>query len=336
MLTPIPKPKVSIAILFYNQEKYVNECLDSVVRQKTTVPFEIVIADDCSTDGTRALLSAYQQRYPTLIRLIFNDKNKGLLLNRKVAYDNCRGKYIALLDGDDYFLGETRLQEQFDYLEANPEYGVVYGDQSIIIEQRNGTFTYLKSSLTQFNHKPIVGEVYENLVDRCFVPICTSFVRKELIDKYLELEEWKRLGFKTDDYPMWLALSRVTKFGFINKPLTVYRHFVGTISNPKDVEKALKYKASCFQIVLYFLKMHPVSDATKEKFLTKYHTFHIDYAFYTKDTDKVKESLEYFKQSGRDSFLFYWYYFSTTNIWLWWMLRFARRYFSAARLRYPV
>lgn len=110
--------QVSVCIVTYNQEKYIAECLDSLVNQKTNFNFEIIVGEDCSTDGTRAIVQKYVDQYPELIVPLFHEKNVGPVENLKQVYLKANGKYIAHMDGDDLAL-PNKLQKQFDVLEEN-------------------------------------------------------------------------------------------------------------------------------------------------------------------------------------------------------------------------
>ncbi len=117
------EPVLSVLFITYNHEKYLRQSLDSVLSQKTDFEFEIVIGEDCSTDGTRGILREYKDRFPDKIRLLFRDRNFGRpTLNVYETAMECRGRYIATLEGDDYWTDEYKLQKAVDYLEAHNEY----------------------------------------------------------------------------------------------------------------------------------------------------------------------------------------------------------------------
>lgn len=116
-------PLLSVAFITYNHEPYIRQALDSVFMQKTDFEFEVVIGEDCSTDNTRKILDEYKQRYPDRIRLLYRDKNLGRpTLNVFQTSMECRGKYIAYLEGDDYWTDENKLAKQVAFLEENPDY----------------------------------------------------------------------------------------------------------------------------------------------------------------------------------------------------------------------
>jgi glycosyltransferase involved in cell wall biosynthesis len=116
--------KLSVCMISYNHEKYIEQSVLSAVQQVTTFPFEIVICEDHSTDNTAVLLSNLQEKYPDKIRLYKNDTNLGIMPNFIRALNACKGDYIALLEGDDYWTDSAKLQIQVDFLDIHPEYSV--------------------------------------------------------------------------------------------------------------------------------------------------------------------------------------------------------------------
>lgn len=118
---------VSICCLAYNHEQYIRSALDSFVMQKTDFAFEVLIHDDASTDGTAAIIREYEQKYPQLIRPIYQTENqysKGISVSGTYQYPRARGKYLAVCEGDDYWTDENKLQRQVDFLEAHPDYSL--------------------------------------------------------------------------------------------------------------------------------------------------------------------------------------------------------------------
>ena len=117
------EPLVSVLFITYNHKKYLRKSLDTVLSQKTDFDFEVVVGEDFSTDSTREILREYKSRFPDRIRLLFRERNFGRpTLNVYETAMACRGKYIATLEGDDYWTDERKLQKAVDFLEANPDY----------------------------------------------------------------------------------------------------------------------------------------------------------------------------------------------------------------------
>lgn len=116
------QPDISVAMMTYYHEKYVAQAIDSVLSQKTKYTYEIVISDDGSTDKTREILKSYKDKYPDIIVLNFNETNIGISANHYKTRSLCKGKYIADIAGDDYWIDDEKLQKQADFLENNQEY----------------------------------------------------------------------------------------------------------------------------------------------------------------------------------------------------------------------
>jgi glycosyltransferase involved in cell wall biosynthesis len=113
---------VSVWITAYNHERFIEEALDSVLSQKTNFDYEIVIGEDCSQDKTREIVLSYKARHPDKIKLFLPEKNLGMHAMFYDSYSLCNGKYIAWLDGDDYWTDDSKLQKQVDFLEQNPQF----------------------------------------------------------------------------------------------------------------------------------------------------------------------------------------------------------------------
>ncbi len=126
------RPLVSIVTIAYNLENYLGEAIESVLMQKVKFSYELVIGEDCSKDKTLQIAMDYQSRYPDKIRVLRREKNLGLTPNCVDTHNHCRGKYIALLDGDDYWTDENKLQMQVDFMETHPEYSGCAHQSSII------------------------------------------------------------------------------------------------------------------------------------------------------------------------------------------------------------
>jgi len=119
-------PLVSVVTITYNHEPWIAKTIEGVLAQKVDFPIEYIIAEDCSTDGTREICERYAENYPAIINLLDSEKNLGFKENEKRAMEKVRGKYIAFCEGDDYWTCPDKLQRQVDFLEANPDYSVCF------------------------------------------------------------------------------------------------------------------------------------------------------------------------------------------------------------------
>jgi glycosyltransferase involved in cell wall biosynthesis len=118
MKTPI----VSVVIITYNHEKYIRQCLEGVLMQKTDFPIEVIVGEDCSTDNTRSIIKEFEAKYPDVMRPIYHETNVGGARNAyEFCYAQIKGKYVATCEGDDYWTDPNKLQKQVDFLEQHPE-----------------------------------------------------------------------------------------------------------------------------------------------------------------------------------------------------------------------
>lgn len=131
---------VSIICLAYNHHTYIKDALDGVLNQKTNFKYEMIIHDDCSSDGTKEIIQEYQKLYPEIIKPIYQTENqysKGIDIEKTYIRPKCKGKYIAYCEGDDYWCDNNKLQRQVDFLENNNDYSVC-GHRHYVLNCRTG------------------------------------------------------------------------------------------------------------------------------------------------------------------------------------------------------
>jgi len=136
MSLEIKKPHVSIWMITYNHEKSIEKAIKSVLMQKTTFEFELIIGEDCSTDNTPSIINSYKSKYPNIIRARFNSANIGMSNNMIKTLEECNGKYIAMLEGDDYWTDEYKLQKQVEFLDANTHYSLCCHRYKILVNDQ--------------------------------------------------------------------------------------------------------------------------------------------------------------------------------------------------------
>src|SRR5438270_2038014 len=114
-------PKLTVLIITYNHAAFIKAAIDSVLMQDTSFDYEIIISEDCSTDGTRDILHHFAAAYPNRIRLLLSERNRNDNRVVRRGIEAARGMYIALLDGDDYWTCKHKLQRQVEFLDDHPE-----------------------------------------------------------------------------------------------------------------------------------------------------------------------------------------------------------------------
>jgi glycosyltransferase involved in cell wall biosynthesis len=127
-------PKVSVLMITHNHERYIEQAVRSVLMQQVDCDFELVIGEDCSTDRTRLIVLGLAREFPDQIRLLLPDRNLGMIQNLIATYQSCKGRYIALCEGDDYWTSPGKLQLQLDYMDQHPECRLCFHNARIVDE----------------------------------------------------------------------------------------------------------------------------------------------------------------------------------------------------------
>lgn len=240
-------PLLSIQCCTYNQEKYIAETLDGFLLQKTTFPFEVIVHDDASTDRTADIIREYEEKYPDIIKPIYETENQyskhdGNL--SRIVREASKGKYVAYCEGDDYWIDENKLQMQVDFLENNPEFGMCYTKARQFYQINN---TYGKDC--------IGGRIngFDELLNKgnC-IPTLTSVVVKGLLDRYKKEIHPEEKKWLMGDYPTWLWISAKYKIKFFDKVTACYRVLPNSASHFIDVNKIFEFKKNVEDIRIFF------------------------------------------------------------------------------------
>lgn len=216
-------PLVSIACISYNQAKYIREAIESFLMQKTNFTYEILIHDDASTDGTDQIIKEYALKYPNLIFPTYQSENQFSKGVRRIlatfVFPKCRGKYIALCEGDDYWLSSDKLQKQVDILDARDDISFCFHN-NLIIDENDAEKVCIS------NPKQSIVTTIEDIIDAWYVMTCSIMFRNAFIK---ELPPWYS-NFKTGDYILQLILATHGDVYYIDEIMGVYRIHKGGIS----------------------------------------------------------------------------------------------------------
>jgi len=231
--------KLSVCLITYNHERFITQALESALAQKTNFEFEIVVGEDCSADHTRQILVEYQQRYPNTIRLMLPEKNLGANRNFASTLQACRGQYIALLEGDDYWTSPTKLQEQVNFLDSHEECAICFHAVRVFHEDGNEA----SRISPRFGHKKI-STIEDLLGLGNFIPTCAAVFRNGLIKEFPDWFYTLRIA----DFSLHVLNAQYGKIGYINKVMGAYRiHSGGTFSaantsgNAREVVRTYDY-----------------------------------------------------------------------------------------------
>lgn len=218
------RPEVSISILTYNQRNLVGRALDSALAQQTSFPFEIIVGDDCSDDGTQEVLRDYQRRYPEQIQLIlhpvrYQNEVPGRT-NNTTNLLNCRGKYTAILDGDDFWTDPEKLERQYRIMEDHPEVGICLHDAEMAYHATPKHNPYLKYMSEKVGRPPTGMYTHADLAMRNVLAphIGTLMFRTENLR---DLPDWFYEVIAAD-FALLLHLSRNGLVYYDSRPDAAY------------------------------------------------------------------------------------------------------------------
>lgn len=187
----------------YNHAPYIARAIESVLAQRTSFAVELLLGEDCSSDSTPDICRSYAARYPDRIRLVTSEHNVGMRANYRRTIEACRGRYVAICDGDDWWCDPEKLERQVAMLEADPSLGLCYTRSLRLFEGTGRELHYPEVMLTDFDRL-----LFNNTVENC-----TAVARRDLILRYYaEVRPEEHPEWLTDDAPMWLwfaAESRI-------------------------------------------------------------------------------------------------------------------------------
>lgn len=210
-------PLVSISCITYNHINYIEQCLDGFLEQETDYPFEILIHDDCSTDGTTEIIQKYSTKYPDIIKPMYETENqyqKGKPAGSLIwNIPRAKGKYIAFCEGDDYWIDENKLQIQIDFLEKNPEYTMCFHNAQIKDELNSSKKIGIYENLTEKEYT--ATELFQSWV----VPTASIVMKASCLNFPIK----NLLDFCYGDIRIVESCAHLGKVFCINKIMSVYR-----------------------------------------------------------------------------------------------------------------
>lgn len=245
------KDIISIIVCTYNQEKTIARCLDSILRQHCEVPMEIVIGEDCSTDGTREICEAYRRRHPDIIRLFCSESNKGMPQNYFDCLERARGRYIADLAGDDEWCDDTKLETQRLFLDSHPEAVMVHTD-FVRRNERTGETESLAPYPYGTEPKHGDGLARQVIMQGCWpvVHLCTAMYRK---DAYLRCKaahpEFFGTKYPCEDVQLTVLMGYEGTVCYLPRVTLFYAVSDTSISNNPDEEHSYWFDCGCTELM---------------------------------------------------------------------------------------
>jgi glycosyltransferase involved in cell wall biosynthesis len=234
------KPKLSVHVITYNHARFIGQALDSILAQQVSFEYEIVVGDDCSTDGTAEIIRDYCDHWPGKIKAQFHDANVGMMRNVRETLERCEGEYIAFLEGDDYWTDPNKLQTQVEYLDQHPDCALCHHrvehigwPDGIRLQefppQRYRTSRPDPRALAMIN----------------YVQTCSVMFRQRLLPRFDEQFEQLRLG----DWPLFVLLSQGGWIGYIDRTMAHYRVHANNTWNNRSAD----YKLKSMEMMAWYL-----------------------------------------------------------------------------------
>lgn len=242
---------VAVCLVTYNQEKYIGAAIESVLAQKTDFSVDIIIGNDCSTDGTLKVLNAYQKRYNNII-VLTNESNEGIVRNTISVFHYVFAHnytYVAMLDGDDWWCDYKKLQMQVDFMENHLTYSMVY-TRAATYNEKNKKWNH------SYSCKKPQGDLFPTLIHN--YPILNGTVLHRV--SFLQNIDWDELiacNLLYFDYPTNVMMAAQGPVGYIDRETLVWRRGYSSVSAPKSMVRALQHADSQVAQGVFLAKKFP-------------------------------------------------------------------------------
>jgi glycosyltransferase involved in cell wall biosynthesis len=299
VLEKVPVPVVSCRVSTYQHAPFIRQCLEGILMQKTNFPIEIVIGEDESLDGTREICIEYAKKHPDIIRLFLHKRENNILVNGEPSSKfqgtytmfKLRSKYQAICEGDDYWTDPYKLQKQVDFLEGNPEYGLVYSDVDRYYQSNKILEKHIFKNILSLKEN-----TFEDfLVNAWWLAPCTWMIRRDTLDQLPRYPS----NFRVGDFPMLLSLARFSKIGFISDSTAVYRVLEKSASrNNSNWRFDYSLRKGIFEIQLYFGERHDVSAFLMDKIYSNYYREKINDSILLHDKPMYNVASNYLRSRG--------------------------------------
>lgn len=286
----VKSPLVSVCMITFNHANYLRKAIEGILIQKTNFDIELVIGEDHSTDNTRSICLEYVDKYPGMIRLTNSEKNLGMVMNFIQTQSECRGKYLAICEGDDYWTESDKLQKQVEFMEANPDFGMVHTDADVLF-QKTGVL------IPRYNYKMkwVIpdNDIYDLLIRGIFIKTLTVLMRKKIVDEFylnVSSEHWT-IG----DFPLFLYIARQSKVKYFNYTTGVYRILENSATHHRSFKDRAGFLRGLSDIELYFADHFGCSKDARDQILKNYNERKIEIGYYELNNKIAKEGYDFLR-----------------------------------------
>lgn len=251
-------PLASVAMITYNHAPYIGKAIEGVLMQKTSFPIELVIGEDCSTDGTCDIVLDYHRRYPSYIRVICSRNNVGMKKNCCRTINAARGKYLAFCEGDDYWKDPFKLQKQVDYLEKHTDCGLIHTDADFLEVETGNVTPAAHASFGHLHNNNCENVFLEILQSRYLIWTLTVCARKALVDRIVAENafEFRSNAFLMGDTQLWMELARISRIHYMGQVTAVRNILPESATRSRDPFRVYCFRRSGFLLLLYYCRKY--------------------------------------------------------------------------------
>ena len=209
------KYEMTVVTTTYNQEKYIEQCVKSILSQKTNFKYQLIVSNDKSTDRTEEILKNLSKKYHDKLKVINQNHNLGPMENFITTLNEVHTKYVALCDGDDYWTDINKLQKQYDFLEKNLDYNICFHQTTIIYENEDKKKRYYPNNIKETLS-------LDDLIKENFIPANSVVYRWKYQSKNSLINDFPK-NIVPGDYYLHLIHAKGGKIKYLNQPMSVYR-----------------------------------------------------------------------------------------------------------------
>jgi len=258
VLAAVPEPLVTVRTSTYQHGPYIRECIEGVLAQKTNFPFEFIIGEDFSTDGTREIVFEYAKKYPDIIRVLTADYNVGAKANGGRCIQASRGKYMAICEGDDYWHDPNKLQRQVEILEKDPGVSLVATDGDGLFMKKNRRIHSIMRRTGQLQKLPTIKDMTVALMRRDInLFTCSVCIRSQQFLKMRRNNVFEFSGnFMMGDVQTWWEMSRLGKIEIIPESMVTYRVMKHSASHSPDRMKIFVFYVNSLELHEHYVKKY--------------------------------------------------------------------------------
>jgi glycosyltransferase involved in cell wall biosynthesis len=276
------KPLVSVCITAFNVDEYIDKCIDSILKQEVDFDYEIVIGEDFSRDNTREILKGYEIKYPEKLRVIYNERNLGMMPNFINTIESAKGQFIAIMDGDDIWINNKKLKSQVDFLLMNCDFSLCFHDAIICDKDLSKIIKYSEKYSKRFLHYNKHNTLEDIIKWRGILSGTSTIVFRKSFDRF---PKWTmHLGGL--ESMIFILMLKYGKYHYIDETMSIYRSY--SYSTDKSLSKINKALRDIKDYYIYYTEFYPVCRLFLIKKILKNRFYIIYQGVKNKEWDHVK------------------------------------------------